>query len=559
MKTTPHLQKLACLGLLPLLIIGLHTAQAGSATWDLNPTSGDWNTATNWTPATVPNGLGDSATFGVSNTTAVSLSASVQVFSLIFSPGASAYTITSPSGTILTLSGLTNNSGITQEFVATQGGTAAGGVIHFSNGSAPALCHFTIQGGNIDINQGFPSPRLEFHGVSNGGSATFDLEAAVLKSSDGSHAEFYDSASAGAGTFIIHANSKVPADMLFTNSSSAGSATITGEGAAFANAVGGSLTFTDTSSAGTSTITVNGGLISTALLGVIQFAGSATAGSATLIANGGVGQGGAVRFSTSSTGGTARIMLNGNGYMDNSQEFLPSVTIGSLEGQGPALLGSRNLTVGNNSLSTTYSGIIQDGGLSGGTGSSLTKVGSGTLTLTGASTYTGGTTVNAGALAVVNRRGSATGTGAVQVNGGQIGGRGIIAGAVTIGTGGGAGATLMPEIGSSRQVTTVMQSSLTFKSDATYSCRANTSRGSADTVVANGVAISGGRFAFKDQRSAPLPSGTIFTVIQNIAATPIAGTFSNLADGSTLTAGSNTYAVSYEGGDGNDLTLTVVP
>jgi hypothetical protein len=28
---------------------------------------------------------------------------------------------------------------------------------------------------------------------------------------------------------------------------------------------------------------------------------------------------------------------------------------------------------------------------------------------------------------------------------------------------------------------------------------------------------------------------------------------------STLTAGSNTYAVSYEGGTGNDLTLTVVP
>ncbi len=25
-------------------------AQASSATWNLNPTSGNWNTATNWTP-----------------------------------------------------------------------------------------------------------------------------------------------------------------------------------------------------------------------------------------------------------------------------------------------------------------------------------------------------------------------------------------------------------------------------------------------------------------------------------------------------------------------------
>jgi len=37
----------------------------------------------------------------------------------------------------------------------------------------------------------------------------------------------------------------------------------------------------------------------------------------------------------------------------------------------------------------------------------------------------------------------------------------------------------------------------------------------------------------------------------------ISGTFGNLADGSTLTAGRNNLLVSYTGGDGNDLTLTV--
>jgi hypothetical protein len=31
-----------------------------------------------------------------------------------------------------------------------------------------------------------------------------------------------------------------------------------------------------------------------------------------------------------------------------------------------------------------------------------------------------------------------------------------------------------------------------------------------------------------------------------------------LADGGTITVGNNTYQASYEGGDGNDLTLTVV-
>jgi len=53
--------------------------------------------------------------------------------------------------------------------------------------------------------------------------------------------------------------------------------------------------------------------------------------------------------------------------------------------------------------------------------------------------------------------------------------------------------------------------------------------------------------------------GTVFTIIDNTAATAIAGVFSNLPNGSTITAGSNTLQVNYQGGDGNNLTLTVVP
>ena len=42
-------------------------AKGGSATWNSNPINNLWNTAQNWTPATVPNGETDVATFGVSN------------------------------------------------------------------------------------------------------------------------------------------------------------------------------------------------------------------------------------------------------------------------------------------------------------------------------------------------------------------------------------------------------------------------------------------------------------------------------------------------------------
>ena len=61
-------------GLLPacVVILSVQTSQADSATWNLNLTSGDWNTATNWTPQTIPNGPSDTARFATSKTTSVS-------------------------------------------------------------------------------------------------------------------------------------------------------------------------------------------------------------------------------------------------------------------------------------------------------------------------------------------------------------------------------------------------------------------------------------------------------------------------------------------------------
>jgi hypothetical protein len=51
----------------------------------------------------------------------------------------------------------------------------------------------------------------------------------------------------------------------------------------------------------------------------------------------------------------------------------------------------------------------------------------------------------------------------------------------------------------------------------------------------------------------------ILAVISNTSATAIDGTCANLADGAILTAAGNNFQANYEVGDGNDLTLTVVP
>jgi autotransporter-associated beta strand protein len=292
---------------------------------------------------------------------------------------------------------------------------------------------------------------------------------------------------------------------------------------------------------------------------------SPSAANATLVANGGSngGGGGFIEFRDGSLGETARLEVFGNGYMDMSGRSASSLSIGSIEGDGQIYLSKTILKVGTNNLSTTFSGVLHPGSPGGGNGTGeLIKIGSGTLTLTGANLYTGGTSVSAGTMVVSNLSGSATGTGAVSVNAGTLGGSGIIAGAVTVGTGSGTGAFLAPAHGGNKQLTLTIQGSLTLKSDATYTYtfKARRNRSKADKVLAKGVTInSGASFNLSGTAQGTLTPGTVLTVIKNTAATAISGTFTNLPDGAIVNLNGNNFQASYSGGDGNDLTLTVVP
>jgi autotransporter-associated beta strand protein len=328
------------------------------------------------------------------------------------------------------------------------------------------------------------------------------------------------------------------------------------------------IAFADFSTAGHAVLIANGTSVSGTFGGAVGFNGSANAGTATIIANGAAGgdsevdvagvdaRAGSVSFTGTSSGGTARLELLGNAFLDISGHTRLGMQIGSIEGQGSVLLNKNNMAVGTNNLSTTFSGrILQTGHPT--IGGSINKVGSGTWALGGANTYTAGTIVNEGFLKVSNTTGSATGSGAVQVNGGTLGGVGILAGAVTVGSGNGSGAFLAPGTGSA---TLTLQSSLSLKGDSTYTWRFTTPSAKADKVVANGVTIkSGAQFQAVAKGNAQLTMGTSLTAISNTAATPISGTFNNLPDGSTVTVGNNKFQADYEGGDGNDLTLTVVP
>jgi hypothetical protein len=124
-----------------LLLLVPSVTYAISAEWDLDPISGDWNTAANWTPNGVPNGPADIATFGLSHTTDVSISANTEVNSIIFTSAATnSYSVSTTVDVTLTISGagIINNSGTTHNFVTMggQGVTVSPGII-FTNMRPP--------------------------------------------------------------------------------------------------------------------------------------------------------------------------------------------------------------------------------------------------------------------------------------------------------------------------------------------------------------------------------------------------------------------------------------
>jgi autotransporter-associated beta strand protein len=175
-------------------------------------------------------------------------------------------------------------------------------------------------------------------------------------------------------------------------------------------------------------------------------------------------------FYTNISGGGRVEIANDSGaavrlVSDNSWTGLTTITSGVLMiGQGnPGEPGSIIADVLDNA-SLVFNRVedVSYGGSISGSGT-VTKLAAGKLTLTGASTYTGTTQVNAGTLVAANSSGSATGSGIVIIaSGATLAGNGSLAGSVGINAGG----HLAP--GASAGVLTVGKLSLAMNSNLDY-------------------------------------------------------------------------------------------
>lgn len=129
--------------------------------------------------------------------------------------------------------------------------------------------------------------------------------------------------------------------------------------------------------------------------GTLTLSGTSTYSGPTGVLSGTLRAGSATAFSARSA-----FFVDTQGQLDLGNA---SQTIGSLSGTGKVALGTATLTTGADNSVSAFSGQIDGGG-------SVAKTGSGTFTLAGANTYSGGTLLKAGRLNVGNSRALGTGT-----------------------------------------------------------------------------------------------------------------------------------------------------
>jgi fibronectin-binding autotransporter adhesin len=236
-------------------------------------------------------------------------------------------------------------------------------------------------------------------------------------------------AKVGAGTLVLSGlntyagGTTIGAGVLqATNNSSVGTGAVTLDGGSFQAGANGLAFANNFALAGAASNAIDTQAFLLTLSGALSGAGGfAKQGSGVLTLSGASTYTGATSVNAGALqAGAANVFSPNSAYTIASGAALDlnsfNQTIGSLAGAGNVVLGSAALTTGNDNTSTTFSGAIAGAG-------GLTKTGAGTFSLTGSSTYTGPTNVNAGVLSVDGSLASQ-----VFVNGGTLMGNGTIGG-----------------------------------------------------------------------------------------------------------------------------------
>ncbi|MGD0089301.1 MAG: autotransporter-associated beta strand repeat-containing protein, partial [Planctomycetota bacterium] len=523
-------------------IITDNSAGAGNTTLTVNQIN---NTACG---AVIQNGTSKSLSLALSGTGMLVLTgASTYTGSTTISAGTLQLGVNNalPTGTALSVSGTLDLAGASQ----TLGALLSNGTV--TNTSNDIDSTLTVAFGGTDtfsgtITDSFPSTNRVLN-LTLSGPGTLTLSGINT---------YFGSTVVNGGTLQLGVGNALPAGTALTVAGGATvdcngfnqSVAVLEGGASTAGTVansGGPATFSVANSiAETFAGTLTGANLSLAMNGTGQLtlSGANTYGGGTTI------NAGTLQIGNTSALGSGGLTINGSTLdLDGN-----SITVASLAGTGGAIVALVSmgadppvvLTV-NQGINTTYDGVIQDGLAT----LSLTKSGSGTLSLTGTNNFTGATTINGGTLEV---NGSDSNSAVTINSGGTLAGMGTVAD-VTVPSG--QTGTLSPG-SAATPVATLATGNVTLASSATYKVALDSVAPAADEINAGTQAVDLGGSTLSVTSNGNPALGKTYTIVN---AGTVSGTFNGLPNGSFFAAPavSRWFQISYSA---TAVTLTdVIP
>jgi fibronectin-binding autotransporter adhesin len=282
--------------------------------------------------------------------------------------------------------------------------------------------------------------------------------------------------------------------------------------------------------------------------------------------NNALGAGNSTVFVGATSGTTTPSLLTSSGITFSRNVQVNSgagaVRLGGAPGQSSSIWSGNialnrdvNISAGNGSPT----GIVDfQGGFVDGTdpnnafiSSNITKIEGGTVKLSSLNTYSGSTTVNAGAL-LVNGSLSAS-VNPVSVNGGRLGGTGTISRPVSITSSG----TIRPGDGGPGTLTINNGQTLTLASGSTYTWEAGASPGTSDSILTSLLNLTGSpTLKILSTPNAPDPNSS-YTLVSWDGPDPTSLPSWTIDPASTLT-GTISYVDAADGIPGGQVVLTSV-
>jgi autotransporter-associated beta strand protein len=258
-----------------------------------------------------------------------------------------------------------------------------------------------------------------------------------------------------------------------------------------------------------------------------------------------VNSGSTVRLASSlQTLNTADILVNGGGLLDFSAY---TIYFDTLRGSGTVNFGVNGWTeLGWNNGTSEFDGSFTGTGYA--LGWTVGKTGGGTFTIGGNSSYTAGITHVLQGKIVIN--GSQPQIPVTVDSGAILGGSGTV---------GMIAANGMISPGTSPVI--LNSSNVTFSASGNFTVNLTgptPGPGGYDQLNVTGtVSLANATLTVIPAFTGPVPIGQQFTILNHNGAGPVTGTFNGLPEGTLFTAGAYTFRISYVGGTGNDVVLTL--